>query len=106
MKLLLLTVALLGLAVGAAAARREMKPEKTDQRPGEMVRWPISPFLALPLSLCQPCARKVARPFGEGYARLSLSREGQAIIAAQKGGEKGYAPLSAQEVVAELAKLE
>jgi len=40
------------------------------------------------------------------YERLVLSREGQAIIAAQKDSEKCYAPLSAREVAAELAKLE
>ena len=39
------------------------------------------------------------------YARLALSREGQAIIAALKDSEEGYVPLTAAEVAVELAKL-
>ena len=44
-------------------------------------------------------------PFIKEYARLALSREGQAIIAAMKDSEEGYVPLTAAEVAAELAKL-
>jgi phosphate transport system substrate-binding protein len=42
-------------------------------------------------------------PFVEEYLRMILSREGQAIVAAEAGG---YVPLNAMQVARELAKLE
>jgi phosphate transport system substrate-binding protein len=45
-------------------------------------------------------------PFLKEYARLALSREGQAIITAQREGVEGYLPLQATEVAQSLARLE
>jgi phosphate transport system substrate-binding protein len=45
-------------------------------------------------------------PLVKEYARLVLSKEGQAIIAAQKDSDEGFVPLNAAEVAQELAKLE
>ncbi len=45
-------------------------------------------------------------PLVKEYARLALSREGQAIIAAQKDTDEGFIPLDAAEIAAELAKLD
>jgi len=45
-------------------------------------------------------------PFVKEYVRLALSREGQAIIAAQGDSADGYVPLKAGEVAQELAKVE
>jgi phosphate transport system substrate-binding protein len=45
-------------------------------------------------------------PLVKEYARLVLSKEGQAIIAAQKDTDEGFIPLNAAEVAAELAKLD
>ena len=44
-------------------------------------------------------------PFVKEYARMILSRDGQAIIAAQKDPTRGYLPLPAPEVANELNKL-
>jgi phosphate transport system substrate-binding protein len=45
-------------------------------------------------------------PLVKEYARLVLSREGQAIIAAEKDGDDAFVPLSDAEVAAELERLE
>ena len=45
-------------------------------------------------------------PLVKEYARLVLSKEGQAIIAAQKDSDEGFIPLNAAEVAAELARLD
>lgn len=45
-------------------------------------------------------------PLAKEYLRLALSREGQAILAAQKDSEEGYVPLSADDLEQELRKLE
>jgi phosphate transport system substrate-binding protein len=45
-------------------------------------------------------------PLVKEYARMVLSREGQAIIAAQKDADEGFIPLNAAEVAAELEKLD
>ena len=45
-------------------------------------------------------------PLVKEYARLALSKEGQAIIAAHKDGDEAFIPLNAAEVEAELAKLD
>ncbi len=66
-------------------------------------RYPLTPFMYLYVNRA-PGQR--LDPFLKEYARLVLSREGQAIIAAAHGSEEGYIPLSAAEVPAELAKLE
>ena len=65
--------------------------------------YPFSPFLRLYVNRAPG---KQLDPFVKEYLRLVLSREGQAIIAAQKRSRQGYLPLSGREVVAELAKLE
>jgi phosphate transport system substrate-binding protein len=44
-------------------------------------------------------------PFVKEYARMILSRDGQAIIAAQKDSTRGYLPLPAPEVANELNNL-
>jgi phosphate transport system substrate-binding protein len=45
-------------------------------------------------------------PLVKEYARLVLSREGQAIIAAEKDGDDAFIPLNDAEVAAELGRLE
>jgi phosphate transport system substrate-binding protein len=45
-------------------------------------------------------------PLVKEYARLVLSKEGQAIIAAQKDADEAFIPLNAAEIAAELAKLD
>jgi phosphate transport system substrate-binding protein len=45
-------------------------------------------------------------PLVKEYLRLALSRQGQAILAAQKDTEEGYVPLSAADLQQELKKLE
>ena len=45
-------------------------------------------------------------PLVKEYARLVLSREGQAIIAAEKDGDEAFIPLNDAEVAAELGSLE
>jgi phosphate transport system substrate-binding protein len=45
-------------------------------------------------------------PLVKEYARLVLSKEGQAIIAAQKDSDEGFVPLNASELVAQLAALD
>ena len=66
-------------------------------------RYPLAPFMHLYVNRTpgQPLD-----PVVKEYARLVLSREGQAIIAAMRGSEEGYVPLTVAEVAAELAKLE
>lgn len=66
-------------------------------------RYPLAPFMHLYVNRVpgQPLD-----PVVKEYARLVLSREGQAIIAAMRGSEEGYVPLTPAEVAAELAKLE
>jgi phosphate transport system substrate-binding protein len=48
---------------------------------------------------------KPIAPFIKEFARLILSREGQAIIAGRKDSVGGYLPLTASEVSRELIKL-
>lgn len=45
-------------------------------------------------------------PFVREYLRLVLSREGQAIIAAQRDSEEGFIPLTPEAAAAERAKLD
>ena len=45
-------------------------------------------------------------PLVKEYARLVLSKEGQAVIEAHRNSEEGFIPLSPVEVAAELKKLE
>jgi phosphate transport system substrate-binding protein len=66
-------------------------------------RYPFSPHLCLYVNRVPG---KPLDPFVKEYARLLLSREGQAIVAAQKDTPKGYLPLKAKEVAEELIKLE
>ena len=65
-------------------------------------KYPFTPYLHLYVNRTPG---KPLDPFVKEYARLILSREGQAIIGAQKN-IAGYVPLSAREVAEELAKLE
>jgi phosphate transport system substrate-binding protein len=67
-------------------------------------KYPFSPFLHLYVNRAPG---KTLDALMKEYARLVLSKEGQAIIAeGKKNSEKGYVPLSAHEVAEELAKLE
>jgi phosphate transport system substrate-binding protein len=66
-------------------------------------QYPFSPHLHL---YANRASGKRFDPFVKEYARLALSREGQAIVAAQKDAPYGYLPLSEQEVIEELNKLE
>ena len=45
-------------------------------------------------------------PFAKEYMRMILSREGQAILAAQKDTEEGYVLLAPKLIPEELKKLE
>jgi len=49
---------------------------------------------------------KLVDPFAKEYMRMILSREGQAILAAQKDTEEGYVPLAPNLIPEELKKLE
>jgi phosphate transport system substrate-binding protein len=66
-------------------------------------KYPFSPHLYLYFNRVPG---KPLDPFVKEYARLLLSREGQAIVAAQKNTPKGYLPLNAKEVAEELTKLD
>ena len=66
-------------------------------------RYPYSPYIRLYVNRVPG---RPLEPFVKEYARLALSRAGQAIIAAQKDTEEGYVPLMAAEIARELAKLE
>lgn len=66
-------------------------------------KYPFSPHLCLYVNRAPG---EPLDPFVKEYARLVLSREGQAIVAAQKDTPKGYLPLNAKEVAEELIKLE
>jgi len=64
--------------------------------------YPFSPYLMLYVNH-EP--GKPLDPFIKEYARMVLSREGQAIIAAQKDSPGGYLPLTAPEVARELVQV-
>jgi phosphate transport system substrate-binding protein len=66
-------------------------------------KYPFSPHLCLYVNRVPG---KLLDPFVKEYARLLLSREGQAIVAAQKDTPKGYLPLNAKEIAEELTKLD
>ena len=66
-------------------------------------KYPYAPYLHLYVNRAPG---RPLDPFVKEYARLVLSREGQAIIAAQKGRAESYVPLNAKELAEELAKLE
>ena len=66
-------------------------------------RYPLTPFMHL---YVHRAPGQPLDPLIKEYARLVLSREGQAIIATQRGSEEGYMPLTAAEVATELAKLQ
>jgi len=62
-------------------------------------RYPLDRYVGVAL---RRVAGKPLDPFALEYMRLVLSREGQAIVAAEAGG---YVPLNARQVAAERAKL-
>jgi phosphate transport system substrate-binding protein len=66
-------------------------------------RYPYTPYIRLYVNRAPGAPLD---PIVRDYARLALSREGQAIIAAQKDSAQGYLPLPPKEVAEELAKLE
>jgi phosphate transport system substrate-binding protein len=65
--------------------------------------YPLSPCLHLYLDceLGKPCD-----PLATEYARLLLSREGQAFVAAERNTAFGYVPLSAREAARQLTVIE
>jgi phosphate transport system substrate-binding protein len=65
-------------------------------------KYPLSPFLWLYVNRAPGQALE---QFVKEYARLALSHEGQAIVASEKDGPRGYLPLTASEVAEELAKI-
>ena len=65
--------------------------------------YPLSPYLHLYVN-CEP--GKPCNPLAKEYARLVLSREGQAIVAAERNTALGYVPLSPREVAGQLASIE
>jgi phosphate transport system substrate-binding protein len=64
--------------------------------------YPLAPYLMLYVNRAPG---KPLDPFVKEYARMILSRDGQAIIAAQKDSTRGYLPLPAPEVANELNNL-
>jgi phosphate transport system substrate-binding protein len=66
-------------------------------------RYPYTPYIRLYVNRAPGTPLD---PIVKDYARLALSTEGQAIIAAQKDSAPGYLPLPPREVAEELAKLE
>jgi phosphate transport system substrate-binding protein len=75
-------------------------PNYEDVRAG---RYPLAVHLRL---YAVRAAGKPLDPLVKEYARLVLSKEGQAIIAAQKDSDEGFVPLNASELGAELAALD
>jgi len=75
-------------------------PSYEDIRAG---RYPLAVHLRL---YAVRAPGKPLDPLVKEYARLVLSKEGQAIIAAQKDSDEGFVPLNASELVAQLAVLE
>jgi phosphate transport system substrate-binding protein len=65
-------------------------------------RYAMSPNLHLYLNRAPG---KVLDPFVQEFARMVLSKEGQAIIESLKNGDDGYVPLAPSEIASELAKL-
>lgn len=63
------------------------------------------PFASYLLLYVNREPKKPLDPFIKEYSRLILSREGQAIIAAQKDSPGGYLSLTASEVAREVIKL-
>lgn len=66
-------------------------------------KYPYSPFMHMYVNRAPG---KPMDPLVKEYLRLVLSKEGQAIIAAQKDTDEGYVPLSEVELAEELAKLD
>jgi phosphate transport system substrate-binding protein len=66
-------------------------------------RYPLTPFIHL---YANRAPGRPLDPLVREYARMVLSKEGQDIIASLKGSDEGYVPLSASEVVQQLAALE
>jgi phosphate transport system substrate-binding protein len=75
-------------------------PSYEDIRAG---RYPLAVHLRL---YAVRAPGKPLDPLVKEYARLVLSKEGQAIIAAQKDSDEGFVPLNASELVAQLAALD
>ena len=65
--------------------------------------YPLSPYLHLYINCApgKPCDSLVKE-----YGRLLLSREGQAIVAAERNTALGYVPLSPKEIAGQLASIE
>lgn len=87
------------LALAGSPDTRATLPDYESVRTG---RYPLAHFIRLYVNRApgQPLD-----PFVKEYARLVLSREGQAIIAGFKASDEGYVPLTVAEVAAELLKL-
>jgi phosphate transport system substrate-binding protein len=66
-------------------------------------KYPFSPHLHFYVNRAPD---KPLDPFIKEYARLVLSKEGQAIIEAEKDGDEAYMPLNRTEVAEQLARLE
>ena len=66
-------------------------------------RYPLSPYLHL---YVRTAPGQPLNPLAKQYIRLALSTDGQRLIEELKGEKEGYAPLAAEEVRQELAKIE
>jgi phosphate transport system substrate-binding protein len=65
--------------------------------------YPLSPYLHLYVN-CEP--GKACDSLPREYGRLVLSREGQAIVAAEKNTACGYVPLSLKEIARQFASIQ
>ncbi len=97
-------------AAAVPAGVKRLALAETPDAPGSLAsyddvragRYPLAPFIRL---YANQAPGAPLDPLVREYARLALSREGQAIIAALKDTEEGYVPLTAAEVAIEQAKL-
>lgn len=72
----------------------------------EEVRRGLYPLSAAVQLYVNRAPGKALDPLVKEYLRLVLSREGQAVLAAQKDTEEGYVPLSAEDLAQEVKKLD
>ncbi|WP_369975995.1 PstS family phosphate ABC transporter substrate-binding protein [Xanthomonas bundabergensis] len=88
------------LPLAAAAGQPLHGPDHESVRQG---RYPLSAAVQL---YVDRAPQRPLDPLAKEYVRLALSREGQAILKAQRDSEEGYVPLSEDDLQRERRKLE
>lgn len=88
------------LPLSAAAGQPFHGPDHESVRQG---RYPLSAAVQL---YVDRAPQRPLDPLAKEYLRLALSREGQAILEAQRDSEEGYVPLSEDDLQRERRKLE